>query len=102
MNIMIPFNEWSKERLKAGKKSCTSRRKPYGKIGDTFEVDGVTYLLTDVMQAKLSEVANDWYGFEGCNSPDEFKQIWKLIHRKIGFVPDMVVYLHCFEKEETK
>jgi len=100
MKIMIPFNEWSKEQLRAGKKICTCRRKPYGKLGDTFEVEGILYILTDVVQARLSEVAEYWYDFEGCNSPEEFKQVWKLIHRKIGFIPDMVVYLHCFEKKE--
>ena len=97
MNIMIPFNKWSLEKIKEGKKKCTCRRKPYGKIGDTFEVDGTLYELTDVMQGRLSDVAEYWYEFEGCNSPDEFKHIWKLIHRKMGYVPDMVVYLHCFE-----
>ena len=75
MEIMIPFNDWSKERLRAGKKTCTSRRKPYGKIGDTFTVDGSQYVLIDVMQAKLSDIAEHWYSFEGCNSPDEFKQV---------------------------
>jgi len=102
MNIVIPFNEWSKERLRAGKKSCTCRRKPYGKIGDTFEVEGKVYVLTDVMQAKLWEVAKYWYEFEGCASPEEFKQVWRLIHRKMGYVSNMIVYLHCFEVKEEK
>lgn len=96
---IIPFNKWSKDRLQAGKKTCTSRRKPYGHIGDVFYVDGVTYILTDIMQMKLSEIMEHWYQAEGCNSPEEFKQIWSLIHRKIGFIPDMVVYLHCFQRK---
>ena len=96
--IMIPFNEWSKERLRDGRKTATSRRKPYGKIGDTFNVEGKHYVLIDVMQAKLIDVANNWYEFEGCSSPEEFKQIWRLIHRKMGFIPEQVVYLHTFEE----
>ena len=38
MKINIPFNDWSKEKLRSQNKKATSRNSKYGKVGDTFKV----------------------------------------------------------------
>ncbi len=45
MKITIPFNDWSKERLRGQLKKATSRYKKYGDVGDTFIVQGYSYEL---------------------------------------------------------
>lgn len=103
MEIKIPFNKWSKDRLKAGMKSATSRTKRYGAIGDTFIVDGKKYVIDFVENTKLGEVADVMYDIEGANSKEEFIEIWKSIHPKKGYDPDQLIWFHGFlEFKETK
>ena len=94
--IKIPFNAWSKSRFITHGKSATSRTKIYGKIGDTFEVDGKIYELTDIQAQKLYIVANVYFNREGCNSPEEFIDVWNDIHPKKKYNSEAVVYLHLF------
>ena len=98
--ISIPFNDWSKERIKAGQKCATSRYKRYGKPGDTFMVDGETYELTHVVKRRLGIVAYYYFEEEGAKNPQEFIQIWEEIHPKRGFIPDDIVWYHAFRKVE--
>lgn len=94
--INIPFNDWSCTQLKKGRKIATTRTKPYGKPGDTFEVDGLEYQLFGVQKIRLGEVASKFFEEEGCDSPEEFKKVWKEIHPKRGFIETDEVYLHKF------
>ena len=73
MLIKIPFNNWSKERLRTGLKCATSRTKQYGKIGDTFEFDGWIYKITGVGKFPLWFIRAYLYVTEGCETPDEFE-----------------------------
>jgi hypothetical protein len=103
MLIEIPFNGWSKERLEAEEKNATSRNKKYGEIGDMFDVDfddftSKTYILDAVFPLKLKFVGECLYSLEGAESPEEFKQIWCDIHKKIGWTPDKVVWVHLFHE----
>jgi hypothetical protein len=101
VEITIPFNDWSKEKLEDGRKIATTRRKPYGDIGDTFTVfltSGLEeYVLVAVFPMKLGEVARFFYWMEGCESPDDFQQVWCDIHKKAGWTPDLDVWVHLFQ-----
>jgi len=100
--IKIPFNDWSKERLESCSKIATTRTKRYGEIGDTFLVDfDVTmeeYELLAVFPLTLGDVAYYLYHIEGAKSPDEFKQVWCDIHKRMGFETDRIVYVHLFHE----
>lgn len=95
-DVRIPFNTWSKLRLQDGKKSATSRSKRYGKPGDTFEVDGDVFAILHVEKVSLGFVAEFMFKAEGCQNPQEFREVWKAIHIKRGFDPHEVVWLHTF------
>ena len=43
MEIKIPFNDWSKQKLAEEKKCATSRRTKYGEKGDIFTINGKKY-----------------------------------------------------------
>lgn len=101
-NINIPFNAWSLRALADGKKSATTRSKPYGKPGDTFAVGDTTYALLHVEKVSLGFVADFMYREEGCASTSDFRAVWKAIHPKRGFYPNEVVWLHTFYKVEKR
>ncbi len=54
-------------------------------------------VLTAITEKPLKEIAEHCYKAEGAESPDEFIQVWKSIHRKKGFVPEQVVFYHEFK-----
>jgi hypothetical protein len=96
--INIPFNAWSKERIKNGIKTMTSRYKRYGRPGDYYVVDDEKYILVEQYQIKLELVKLMYWQNEGAESPEEFEKIWKEIHPRRGFRPDDWVWAHEFEK----
>jgi len=99
MKINIPFNSWSKIRIINGKKSATSRYKKYGESGDTFTIGKTDYILNGVMKSRLADVAKRFYTDEGCDTPEEFKEIWTEIHPRRGFRPDDIIWIHFFLPE---
>lgn len=96
--IEIPFNDWSKERLRGQLKKATSRYKKYGDVGDLFTIQGYSYELELVIKVPLWFIAEDLYQSEGANSSDEFKKIWVEIHPKKGFRPFDEVWYHHFKE----
>lgn len=100
--IKIPFNEWSKARLRANHKSATSRNKKYGNVGDIFVVDcgysDKLYELTYIEKVTLAFVRDKFYWEEGCESEDLFVQIWNDIHPKKKFDDEQKVWLHLFKE----
>lgn len=101
--IKIPFNEWSKGRL--WMKTCTSRNKKYGKVGDTFTVYfnkfhpyKIIYKITHIEKLSLGFVADCLYSLEGAWTPIEFIKVWEDIHPIIGFVPEQKVWVHVFKE----
>ena len=100
--IEIPFNEWSRERLRRGVKRATARRKRYGDPGDMFRAVGRWWILTEVRRVTLREVRDRWWKAEGCDSPEEFEKVWRSIHPRRGFVPNQKVWIHFFETLPTR
>ena len=96
--IRIPFlPEW-KDKMLGGVKTCTCRSEAYGQPGDRFTIFGATFELVAVWQTTLEDVATNYYRQEGCNSPHEFVGIWNKIHKRRGFIPTDVKWLHKFKR----
>lgn len=95
--IEIPFNAWSRMKLKTGK-CATSRNTKYGSSGDTFIVDGVEYELINVWRLELEEVATRFHIEEGMASKEEFIEVWKSIYPLSGWTPKKMVWIHFFRK----
>ena len=98
----VNFRERFKEPMLAGVKTCTSRSYPVASVGDKFFRWGRWFTVTAVEQWKLGQVKELKWREEGCNSPEEFQQIWSEIHYIKGFVPSQLVYLHTFKLEPLK
>jgi len=98
--INIPFMAMWKEKMIDGVKTCTSRTKRYGSVGDKFEAFGHTFELTKVERVHLENVCAVLYAREGCRNPQEFYDVWVRLHPRKGFVPGQVVWMHHFMRVE--
>ena len=98
--VLIPFMPEWKEKMLNGIKTCTSRTKKYGSIGDYFKQFGAIFEITNIIKLPLSYIADILYIKEGCDSPEEFKKIWIKLHPRKGWVPNQEVFAHLFRKEE--
>ena len=97
--INIPFNKWSEDRLREGRKYCTSRNKRYGVVGDTFRATGKDWRLVSVQKMTLGMVATHLYEMEGADTPIDFIAVWDDIHPYKGFREDWLVWVHFFVEE---
>jgi len=97
MLIEIPFQGYWQEAMLEGRKTATTRTKPYGKTGDTFAAFGVIFRIKTVALIRLGTVAKYHYKEEGCTSPEEFEAIWRRLHPIKGFIGSQEVWIHTFE-----
>ena len=97
MEIKIPFNGWSIERLRDGTKFATCRNKKYGDKGDYFRIDDWIGEIKFVVKVPLWFVRAWLYKTEGADSPEEFVRVWEQIHPKKGWVDEQEVWYHCFD-----
>ncbi len=77
INRKIPFNKWSKERIKERRKFCTSRHTKY--IDDS-RVEFITPKL------KWGFIKKYLWQTEGANSPKELQEVIQSIYHRV--VPD--------------
>jgi hypothetical protein len=98
MEIEIPFNDWSKERLNLMVKRATSRNKKYGNVGDTFKVGDSKYQIELIVKLPLWFIQEELYESEGCFHNMEFEDIWVQIHPRAGWTPNKEVWYHKFKE----
>ena len=94
----FPFALDMKRAALDGRKSCTSRTKVYGVVGDSFFLGNVCFELLEVKKATLGFIARFLYNAEGFNSPAEFKAKWVALHPRKRWNPRQVVFVHFFKK----
>lgn len=82
MKKEIPFNKWSLERIRQGKKICTSRSKKWK--------DRRVYLI---LKLPLWIVRDYLWEEEGAYSPEEFEKVWRSIYRG-KFDENKIVFVH--------
>jgi len=97
MKIDIPFKDMFKEVMLSGQKTMTSRSKWYGSVGDTFQIFGRTFEITDQFTMLLKDVAIDFYREEGFESEAEFKDFWVTIHPRRKYEPNRIICGHVFK-----
>lgn len=103
MLINIPFTDDMALAVIEGRKSCTTRTKRYGRVGDVFRVEHEarfeTLILTQIEQYPLWLVAVKYYDKEGFSSQEYFQEKWRQLHHRRGYRPNDIVWTHFFEKE---
>jgi len=96
--IHIPFRDDMQERSLSGRKTATSRNQKYGDVGDIFRIRDGEFELIKVSRYTLEFVAKSKYRDEGFNSPEEFINIWKEIHYKLGWTPEKLIWFHEYRR----
>lgn len=101
MEFKIPFSKDMAAAVIDGKKTCTTRSKRYGAMGDTFIVVGLFMWcecqITNLAHMTLENVAKAFCRQEGFDSPEAFIERWKRLHPVAGFVPNQLVWLMEFK-----
>lgn len=92
----LPFLPEFVPKILSGLKTMTSRTKRYGEAGEVLDSPAGKLRLRAVTRVRL-DVVLEFYRQEGCQSPQEFIDIWKRIHPRRGFLPNELVWLHEFE-----
>lgn len=95
--IKLPFKSRFKKPLLSGQKTWTARTRRLGKKGDVFHAFGHEFEIERVERRTLEDVADHWRE-EGCDSKDDFVEVWKKIHPRKGYVPTQRVYVHIFRR----
>ena len=93
----IPFLPEFREAVRSGRKTMTTRTKPYGKAGDVLQGPDCHLLLVEVNKTRLAIVANFCFTQEGFDSTEDFETAWAGLHPKRGYQPNQEVWLHRFE-----
>jgi len=97
--IIIPFSSCFQSAMLDGRKTLTTRYRPYGQVADCFTVFGATFVLESISSAYLHRVVKLAYDKEGFISPDEFINFWISLHPQRGYRPNDRVYVHRFFRE---
>lgn len=97
MELEIPFNNVFRERILSGVKTCTSRNKKYGKIGDSFTAFGGEFEIYLIEKRRLDFVALHYNKQEGFKTPQEFVKFWKKLHPRKGFIMNQEVWVHWWK-----
>ena len=95
MKVKIPFKAEFKDRILSGRKTCTSRTKKYGEVGDTFDAFGAEFILDKVLRVNLNFVAYNFYKEEGFEAPAQFIVCWNKIHPNL-WDNQLLVWVHFF------
>lgn len=98
MRVAIPFQPRWRPMVLDGRKTTTVRTRRYGAAGDEFELDGATFVLTQVAMMPLAKARDLAWRDEGMASPEEFERAWADNHPTRGFRGEDAVWLHRFRR----
>lgn len=86
----------SVEAAKAGRKTQQRRNGVYGYPGETFILDGVTFVITELKQQRLGDMTDADAIAEGYGSLDNYQQFILNMHAGMTWDPDGVAWVHSF------
>jgi uncharacterized protein YqfB (UPF0267 family) len=93
--VEVPFLPEFRDRLLCGLKTATSRSRP---LPHRFTAFGAVFEVLVCMQITLDKVTRFHYEREGCQSPEEFMEIWTRIHPRKGYDLNQLVWFHLFRR----
>ena len=94
--VRLPFvPEW-RPLVLSGEKTTTVRTRRYGTAGDSFEVEGVEFVLEAVDAMPLSRARELFWRSEGFASPAAFEEHWAKAHPTRGYRAADTVWVHRF------
>jgi hypothetical protein len=84
------------EAAKAGMKTQQRRDGVYGWPGETFDLDGMTFVVTDLKRQRLGDMTDDDAKAEGYPCLDMYRDIILKMHAGMTWNEDSLVWVHSF------
>ena len=98
LNMIMKFKPEYIPLILQGRKTSTVRNERKGDFGDSFVVEGHTYVISSVLRVPLTGALEYFYG-EGFDSRQEMYDTILAIYPNMTL--DTYVYLHRFETLEA-
>lgn len=86
------------EAAKAGQKTQQRRDGVYAYPGETFELEGVLFKVTDLRRQRLGDMSDADARAEGFPNLDAYKDLILKMHANMSWNEDHLVWLHEFER----
>lgn len=94
------FKNYLKQAILEGRKTAMTRCERIGKaVGDTFQVEDVTFEFTNIYCTDLMNVAKNLYRAEGFKTDTQFYRFWGNHHPDYMEQP-LSVWVYEFKKVE--
>ena len=81
---------------KAGTKTQQRRDGIYGLPGETFELEGMTFIVTDLTRQRLGDMTDEHAHAEGYPNLEVYKDIILKMHAGMTWNADSLVWVHSF------
>ena len=95
---VLPFLPEFVPLIQSGRKTMTCRSKRYvGPQGGMVDSPAGVLHVHYVERVSLGFVRRHLWEKEGCQSGQDFEDIWRRIHPRAGFKADTKVWLHVFD-----
>ncbi|GAX90454.1 ASCH domain-containing protein [Effusibacillus lacus] len=86
------------QKVLTGEKTAQRRNGRYADPGETWEVEGRKFEVTEVYQQSLGEMTDEHARMEGYKDLEAYKQSILSIHPGMPWVPAMKVWVHEFRE----
>ena len=83
----------------SGQKTQQRRDGVYAYPGETFELDGITFEVTDLRQERLGDMNDESAQAEGYPSLDMYKNLILNMHKGMSWQDDAPVWVHSFQRK---
>ncbi|MDR6549817.1 ASCH domain-containing protein [Paenibacillus qinlingensis] len=87
-------------KVLAGLKTACRRNGRYADIGETMDLQGTAFTVTNVYQQALGDLTPEHAKMEGHETVDEYRDSILAIHPGMPWLPQMKVWVHEFQKAE--
>jgi hypothetical protein len=85
---------------KAGTKTQQRRDGIYGFPGETFDLEGMTFVVTDLKRQRLGDMTDEHAQAEGYPNLEVYKDIILRMHAGMTWNLDSLVWVHTFSVKE--
>jgi len=83
----------------AGKKTEQRRDGIYAYPNETFDLDGVSFIVTGLKRQNIGDMTDQDAQAEGYPSLEMYKAVILKMHKGMEWKADSQVWVHCFERK---
>jgi hypothetical protein len=98
-STLLP-NEHVQGLAKEGRITQLHRGHAYAEAGDTFEIDGATFEVTDVTERTLGDLTDEDARAEGSEDLEAYRERLARVHDEFEWDDDSTVVRHRFERQD--